>query len=576
MMPFTRRVDPGLARFVVSTCRGVTVVAAAFSIAVAAILAANYVQLATLKPLDNPALATLRERYRSSPNDTALAEDIRALDLAGRRVYFTRQWQSRTGAWMLVAGAAVLLASLRAAGSFARRLPQPRPDSMEGAMSSKSVRLTLASMGVVLLGGGMAAAVLMAEPRAVTPSTAAPSPASSPAVAIPPEIYENWPQFRGPGGNGIASWENPPLEWDGKSGANVRWSVPVPLPGRSSPVAWGDRVYLSGADKTTREVYCWSIATGALLWRLSVPLAAGAPAWPPGKVDASVGYAASTMVVDASAAYVMFANGDITAIDPKGTILWARHLGDPKKNYGYASSLALCAGAVIVQFDQEEGGALFALKEGDGTTLWETAREVTSSWTTPTVVNTGTRAEILVQGNPILASYDPATGKELWHSEPVMMGEIGPSPAYDAGRVIAANQLLALSAIDARNGATLWEVFEDFPDVASPLAAGGMVVAATSYGVVTCLDAATGEVIWKKEFDTGFYASPILAGNRFYLLDRGGVMRIFAADRTMKLIGSPAIGEPEGERVEATPAFHAGAILIRSASRLYCIGVKGG
>jgi outer membrane protein assembly factor BamB len=574
MMPFTRNIDPGLARFLVSTCRAVALISATFSIAVATLLVANYVQLASLKPLDNPAIADLRARYHSAQGNEELAAEIRALDLAARRAYFTRQWQTRTGGWMLVASVAVLLASLRAAGSLSRQLPKPQPDSMEGAMGSKGVRIALASLGVILLGGGLAAAALGArliggEPptagKALTPASAQLTAAKTPEPAINQEFLANWPQFRGPGGNGIAGPQDPPIEWDGKSGKNVLWKTPIPLPGRGSPVVWGDRVYLSGADGSSRAVFCWSDSTGKLLWQRNVPVAQGAPAWPP-KAEATVGYAAPTMAVEGGREFAIFANADLVALDPDGAILWTRHIGDPQKNYGYASSLSLYSGAVIVLFDQVDGGRLIAVNEADGTTLWETPRDVSSSWTTPVVVDTGNRTEILVQGTPFLASYDAAKGTELWQA-PGQMGENAPSPAYANGRVFAACQLLQLSALDVRNGKELWAVYDDFPDVASPLASGDLVIMAASYGVVTCLNAADGTVLWKKEFDTGFYASPILAGGRVYILDRSGVMRIFAADRTMKLLASSAIGEP----TEATPAFHDGAIFIRSANHIFCV-----
>jgi outer membrane protein assembly factor BamB len=176
-----------------------------------------------------------------------------------------------------------------------------------------------------------------------------------------------------------------------------------------------------------------------------------------------------------------------------------------------------------------------------------------------------------VHGNPFLTAYDPNNGRELWKLEG-MMGENAPSPAYADGRVFAGNQLLSLTAVDARSGKKLWETYDDLPDVASPLAAGGLVVMAASFGVVTGLDAADGTVLWKQEFDTGFYASPILAGGRIYLLDRKGVMRILAAERTAHLIGSPALGEA----AEATPAFRGGDIFIRGVKHLFCIRGAGG
>jgi len=329
-------------------------------------------------------------------------------------------------------------------------------------------------------------------------------------------------------------------------------------------------VFLSGADQAKREIFCWESSTGRLLWRTPVEPATGSPTEPP-RVNRDTGFAASTMAVNGKAAFAVFATGDLAAVDFDGRLLWARGLGQPKLNYGYASSLALYGDTVLVQIDQEESGRLVAVEAASGRTRWETPRRVLASWASPVVADTGRRPEVLLNGNPLLASYDPDTGRELWQV-PGRRGEIAPSAAYAEGRVFAADQLLSLIAVDVRTREKLWEMYDDLPDVASPLASGELVVASASYGVVTCLEAATGTVLWRQEFETGFYASPVLAGGRFYLLDRSGVMRILEASRQARLLGSPALGEP----ADATPAFRAGRIYIRGLRHLFCIGASGG
>jgi outer membrane protein assembly factor BamB len=572
--PFSRIKDPAVAGFIASTCRGVAMVAGIFSVAVATLLVANYVQMVTMKPLDSPAMADLRALYKAKPDDDQLAAEIRALDLVSRRAYFTRQWQTTTGGWMLVAGVALFLGCLHASTALRDHIPVHKPAATrEAGMKPRQTRVALSVVGVLVLGGGLAAGTLAS--RLIGPGTPVATPASAPAVASP--AAPNWPQFRGPGGNGIAAVTNAPTDWDGKSGKNIRWSASIPLPGRCSPVVWGSRVYLSGADDSSREVYCWDTASGNLIWRTSVPLAAGAPAWPP-RVDKQTGYAASTMAVNATAAFVIFANGDVTALSTqdKGKVLWSRHIGSPNKNYGYASSLGIWEDTLIVQFDQEDAGLLYALRTDTGKDIWVTPREVTSSWSSPVIVATGTRMEVLVNGNPFLASYDLATGKELWRSEATMVGENAASPAFADGRVIGANQMLELVAMDPRNnGATIWSAPNLIADPSSPLTTAGLVLVATSDGYVVCLDAAKGDELWSDQDAKGFYASPIFAAGRFYLLDRTGVMRIFAADKTMKLLASPASPFAAGESIEATPAFTEGTIFIRSATQLFCIGDGG-
>ena len=573
MMPFTRRIDPALARFLASTCRGVAVVAAVFCVAVATLLVANYVGASSVKPLESPALAALREQYRAAPDDE-LAGKIRALDLAARRVFFTSQWQNRTAAIMLIAGAAVLIACLRAASALSKRLPKPLPGEGEALRPvPRAARIALSATGGVLLAGALAAAVL--ADRLLPPDLSAGAAGSGTvraagSPAITPEMLANWPQFRGPGGNGIAVHQDPPTDWDGPSGKNIAWKAEVPLPGKNSPVVWGDRVFLSGADASSREVFCWDAATGALRWRTSVPTGSGVAAEEM-RVSDDTGWAASTMAVDGRAAYALFAAGDLVALDFEGAILWNRNLGVPELNYGTGSSLALLGDLILVQRDQLEGGKLIAIDTATGKDGWVIERKVTSSWSSPLVADTEAGSRVFLNGTPSLAAYDPVRRRQLWTLDG-MMGENAPSPAYADGRVFAANQLLSMVAADAKTGKKLWEVYDSLPDVASPLAGDGFVVMAASFGPITALDAATGDVLAQHQFKTGFWASPILAGGRVYALDTSGVMRIFRADRTLELLASPALGEP----AVATPAFRSGDIFIRGERHLFCIRRSGG
>ncbi|HTZ51811.1 MAG TPA: PQQ-binding-like beta-propeller repeat protein [Spirochaetia bacterium] len=584
---------PDFARFLSSACRGVALVAGLFSVAVTTLLVANYVQARTINPVENPAPAQLRERFKSGPDDPTLAEQIRRLDLAARRFYFTRQWQTRTAGWALVAAVAVLAACLKAMGALARVPPKP-PTGTAGdtKLDAPRARTALAIAGAGLLAAGLVSAFLGARllgpdpteapdrvlaapasasaPAAVAAEAAAPVMAATPSEAATPaapptppaRIQDNWPQLRGPGGNGILPKGNPPVDWDGATSRNVLWKVQVPLPGRGSPAVWGDRVFLSGADASHREVFCWNSVTGALLWRRAVEM----DTTPPGVAD-TTGYAASSVAVNGRAVFAIFPDGKLAAVGMDGTIQWTRGLGPIEMNYGYAASPAVAPGALFVQLDQLEGGSLLCLDPETGATRWETSREVTSCWASPVLMDSPRGTLVLANGNPILAAYDAGKGRKLWEAGG-MRGENAPSPAFADGRVFASNQLLSLTAVKATDGSRLWEIYDDFPDVASPLAVPkGPLFIAASYGVVSALDAATGKPFWKKEFPTGFYASPILAGGRVYCLDRSGVMRIFAAGPTMDLVGSPALGE----RADATPAFLGGSIFIRGEKHLFCI-----
>ena len=202
--------------------------------------------------------------------------------------------------------------------------------------------------------------------------------AAQPAVALPASsvdaIKRNWPNFRGPFGQGIAYDVEPPTEFDTTTGKNVRWKVPIPKPGASSPVVWEGRVFLTCADESTREIYCYDAASGKALWRQANKQPADLP-----KVFDETVYAASTGATDGKLFFAMFSTGDLIAVDMQGTIAWTRTFGIPKSNYGYASSLIVYK-YLFVQMDDKNTTSLFAIDPATGKTVWQKKRTVMESW----------------------------------------------------------------------------------------------------------------------------------------------------------------------------------------------------
>ncbi len=532
-------------------------IGASFSILMALLLLANWWQVRALDPLASPALGALRARLRDNPSDQALREEIRTLDLLARRAFFASQWQERAGGLALLGAIAVTLL----AGRAMRHASPPGPpaagcDPDQWWIESVRTRRFLAVAGGALLVASGAAALMVRSPLDGAETS---PPASTAASALSPA---DWPSFRGPGGSGLARAGEAPLAWDGTSGRGIAWKVAVPLPGRSSPIVIGKRIFLSGADETTQEVYCVARDSGALEWRRSVGRQTD-PAQRP-RTHPDTGLAAPTMTSDGTRVFAIFPTGDLAAFDLTGTPLWSESLGVPDNHYGHASSLITYANLLIVQWDQNANARLLAYDVAGGRPVWRTPRDVIS-WASPLIADTGARSELIVTNSRAVAGYDPGTGAELWRSD-CLGGEMGPSAAFADGLVFVANDRAKAAAVRP-GGQVVWEYRNELPDTASPVAAGGLVFLATSYGPLVCLDAQSGAELWKQELPDGFYASPIVVGERLYALDLKGVMHIVKVARTFERLGQAALGEP----CMATPAFVGGRIYVRSERSLCAI-----
>ena len=381
------------------------------------------------------------------------------------------------------------------------------------------------------------------------------------------EIRKNWPNFRGPEGIGLVYNITAPTQWDGKSGENILWKIEIPVPGFNSPVIWGKKLFLSGADHTTQVVYCIDADTGEILWQTELNDISGSPDRRPDNSE-DTGFAAPTMATDGLRVFVIFGTGDVACLDFEGNRIWANNLGVPVNHYGHSSSLITYRNLLLIQYDQNSGGHLIALKTDTGDQVYDQPRDTEISWASPIVVNTGNRHEIILNSNPDVVSYDPLTGQELWRID-CMSGEVAPSLAYADGIVFAVNEYAKLAAIKPDGTPKiLWESEDDLSEISSPVATGDFVFVATSYGTVSCYDSKKGERYWFEDLPKGFYSSPILAGDNVYLMDLAGTMYIFKTEKEFILVNTCELGES----AVTIPAFMHNRIYIRGLKNLYCIG----
>lgn len=386
---------------------------------------------------------------------------------------------------------------------------------------------------------------------------------SKQAAAPTTEFAAQWPSFRGPGGIGVAQPANTMTSWDVESGAGVQWSAEVSISGFNSPIVWNDRVFLSGADEERQVVFCFDANSGKKLWTRTVTTTVAVP-----KVMEDAGLAAPTMATDGRRVFVVFATGELAALDFDGKPVWQQNLGLPDNPYGMGSSLISDGQRLFVQYDHRENQKVIALDCANGGLVWQMDREHIS-WSSPALIRTEFGPQLIVCDEKNVTAYEPTSGEELWQVE-CLGGEVAPSPAFNGRDIVfVANEYAQASAIQLSNGAAqlLWQYDDYLPEIASPLATQGFFFIATTAGDIICLNGQTGAELWVHEFDAEFRASPIQVGSRVYAIDVEGVVHIFQVAQSYVELGTVAMGEP----VYATPAFADGRIYIRTENRLYCV-----
>jgi outer membrane protein assembly factor BamB len=415
------------------------------------------------------------------------------------------------------------------------------------------------------------ATTILPSPRGEGPGERAPV---DPLTRLTADEKANWAGFRGPAGVGIAASEVP-LGWDVKAGKGMFWKAAVPLAGNSSPVVWGNNVFLTGGTAEESRVYCFAADTGALRWTGGMFGIDGTPDTIESGSD--TGFAPSTPVTDGVRVCAIFPSGSVAAFDMDGNRLWARNLGPVESMYGYAASPLLYKNLLIIQWDMggsaDDGKSrLIALDAATGKTVWTTKRPVPNSWASPAVIAGPHGDELIACANPWVIAYDPATGKERWRAE-CLGGDVASSPAWGGGVLIACapyQKIVALRPGGSGNvtkTALAWSVDENAPDTTSP-AANGEICVVTSGSQAFCFDVKTGKKLWETDLGDTIVASPLLAGDRLLFVEMGGTVHVLAAARTLQALATLPVGEP----VQATPALVGGKLFIRAGANLYCIG----
>ncbi|MHC4496808.1 MAG: outer membrane protein assembly factor BamB family protein [Planctomycetota bacterium] len=540
------------------------IIGAGFSFIVLVLMTINYVPARINLPRLEAELLVMKEAVGSRPDDEQLLLKIRLADLQFRHQKMHHLAYARRGGYLLLGGIAVFLVGVKWAGSFKKKLPaRPLPaDERKGQVREARWGRWAVTTGVVILAAGVL--LLMMGPSIDL------TQADGASVSSP------WASFRGPGGQGISTHANVPTDWDGETGRGILWKTKVPLPGNSSPVVWGDRVFLSGGDPNDLQVYGFDADSGDLLWTGDVTRVAVKDGEDPYEPMPDTGFATPTVVTNGRWVCAIFVTGDVGCFDFNGRKIWEKSLGIPESIYGYAASLATYKHLVLVQFDQ--GGAedgisdLIALDGFSGNIVWKTKRPVANSWSSPIVTEVGDAHQLITCADPWVIAYDPANGAQLWQAQ-CLAGDIASTPIYANGMVFVIEPYTHLAAIraDGRGDVTkthiAWINEEGGPDICSPVSDGENILLLGD-GLLCCHKTSDGTKLWEEDLRAYTLASPNLVGDSLYLLDEDGVMHIAEYKPKYKELVNCKLGE----KCHASPAFADGRIYIRGMENLYCIG----
>ena len=555
---------------------GMAIVTAVFSVFIAVLIAVNVYHMKVGDPARSAELEKMKEQSKAYPADEALTGTIRQLDTELRRDQFARLYFLKSGTILLAVTAALLAGSVIYAGS--RRTSQLKLEP-QGDIKTRQIRHASAtrlafSIGLVCLCGvGLFWAMrppMFADEQKVEEGSVS-------RYASMDQAESQWSTFRGPGGLGIADFENVPDTWDGSTGQNILWKSPIPLPGHNSPIVWGDRIFLTGATEDKQQVYCYDTESGKLLWQGDVSIPAN-PAREDMDIMEDTGYAAPTAATDGVRVCAMFAGGDIGCFTVDGKPLWEKHLGIPESMYGFSASLTWFENLVIIQWDvgyEGEDSNLIALDWQTGGIVWQTKRPVGNSWSSPTVVSIDGVYRVVTNASPFTIVYDAKTGTELYRVDGVS-GDISATPIVSDKKIFAVepyNKLVAVSADESlpagdEQSRIVWENESEMPDICSPVSNGQLIWTLTTQGKLSCFDISDGHDVYTQSLKMNFQASPTLVGQTLYLLSDKGTMVLIETGAEYKEIGRNELGEG----CFASPAFQECRIYICGDHNLYAIG----
>jgi len=391
----------------------------------------------------------------------------------------------------------------------------------------------------------------------------------------------NWPWWRGPNADGVIDSASLPTRWSQTE--NVRWSVTPPGWGTSSPVIYGNRLFVTSEveqeGKKSLLTLCLRRDTGMELWRHDFGFGVNQ------RTHEKSNLAVNTPAVTEDAVYVAFGNADIARYTHDGRLVWVTRymsiFGDPRMAWGYGVSPVVLGDSVLFPWDHHKGPCfLIGLDKRTGEIAWKAERPIGTAHATPLLVEHHGQTDILVSGKNRLTAFDARTHAELWkygEGEGPFNGEIIVSPVYSDGMVFL--QLWRQSQIHAirltgerKPPEPVWVSEKPGPQEPSPLYYRGLLYVLMDNGVLVGLDGKTGKELYRKRLGGACNSSPIAADGRIYLANNDGTVCVVKAGSEFELLGTNSLGE----RITASPAVSGKDLFYRTDSHVYCIGENPG
>lgn len=392
-----------------------------------------------------------------------------------------------------------------------------------------------------------------------------------------PVMAQPWPRFRGPNGEGISEATAIPVTWTDQ---DYQWKVKLPGIGQSSPVIWGERIFVTSAvDDATQILFCLNTSDGKPRWERRFPSSTHSQH----KLNC---YASSTPALDATRVYFAWATPKdffVVALDQeRGEELWRRDLGPFESEHGFGASPIVVEDMVVMVNDQDGKSNVVALDCATGKTRWTAPRRTEKTgYSTPCLYQPEGASPQLILSSWAhgLTGLDPQTGKTIWELGVFQHRVVG-SPMVASGLIVASagtggagKRLVAVRPANPAKGVEAklsYEVTGSLPYVPTAVAKGDLLFLWYDRGVVTCLDAPTGKIHWRERIGGDYFSSPIRVTDHLYNITRDGKVIVLAASQTFKRLGEIDLGEP----TKSTPAVADGVMYVRTLSQVMAVGKK--